>query len=78
MKRFTKAQAIADIQARADSQQAAHKFDLNNGTTQLVPRGADAATEEAIRRAVAYGALRALESVATDSSPATSAFQRIE
>lgn len=66
MGRFNKASVIADIQARADAQQAVHKFDLNDGTSQLLPRGADESMKKLMQRAVAYGALRALEAVASD------------
>ncbi len=66
MSRFTKAVAIADIQERVNARQVAHKFDLNNGTSQLWPRGADDRMKALIERAAAYGALRALEGVAQD------------
>ncbi len=66
MSRFTKAAAIADIRARADAQQEAHAFNLEHGTAQLWPRGADEKLKALIERAVAYGKVRALEGVAHD------------
>lgn len=66
MSRFSKANAVQEIQARADQRQQADKFDLNNGTSQLWPRSADAKTKEMIDRAVSYGYLMALRSVAQD------------
>jgi hypothetical protein len=64
--RFTKAAAIEQIQARADARQRAEKFDPNNGTSQLWPRGADEKTKAMIDRAVSYGYLMALRSVSQD------------
>lgn len=66
MSRFTKAAAIEQIQARADGHQKAGNFDLNNGTSQLLPKGADAKMEALINRAVSYGYMRALEGAAKD------------
>ena len=66
MSRFTKAAAIADIRARAEAQKEAHAFNLNHGTAQLWPRGADEKIKALIERAVAYGKVRALEGVAED------------
>lgn len=66
MSRFTKAAAIADIRARADAQQEAHAFNLEHGTAQFWPRGADEKLKALIERAVAYGKVRALEGVAQD------------
>lgn len=66
MSRFTKAAAIAEIRARAEGHQEVHAFNLDNGTAQLCPRGADQKMKALIERAVAYGKLRALESVADD------------
>lgn len=66
MSRFTKAAAVADIRVRAEAQQEAHAFDLNHGTAQLWPRGADEKIKALIERAVAYGKVRALEGVAQD------------
>ncbi|UUZ66381.1 hypothetical protein LP417_35870 (plasmid) [Polaromonas sp. P1-6] len=66
MSRFTKAAAIEQIQSRADARQTSDKFDLNNGTSQLWPRGADEKTKALIDRAVSYGYLMAMRSVAQD------------
>ncbi len=66
MSRFTKATAITEIRARADAHQEEHAFNLDNGTAQLWPRGADEKMKALINRAVAYGQFRALESVAND------------
>ena len=66
MKRFSKAQLIADLYARADAKMSAHNIDHKNGTSQLWPKGADEATKKAIDRAVAYGAMLALLDAAGD------------
>lgn len=42
MRRFTKSAAIAELQALADASQVDGQFDINNGTSQLLPKGADA------------------------------------
>lgn len=66
MSRFTKATAIKEIRARAEAQQEVHAFNLDHGSAQLWPRGADDKTKALIERAVAYGKFRAFESVAND------------
>jgi hypothetical protein len=66
MSRFTKSAAIAEIQASADAIQAKEKFDRNNGTSQLLPKGADTRMQIIINRAVAYGRMRACEQIAND------------
>lgn len=66
MNRFTKSVAIEQLEARANARQLADKFDLNNGTSQLWPRGADEKTKTLINRAVSYGYLMALRSVSQD------------
>jgi hypothetical protein len=64
--RFTKAAAIEQLESRANARQNTDKFDLGNGTSQLWPRGADEKTKAMIDRAVSYGYLMALRSVAQD------------
>lgn len=66
MSRFTKAAAVEQLQARAAARLNADKFDLSNGTAQLWPRGADEKTKALIDRAVSYGYLMSLRSVAQD------------
>lgn len=64
--RFTKAQAILDLQARADKRQAEAQFDLKDGTSQLLPKGADEKLKALIQRAVAYGYMSAYVDAARD------------
>jgi len=64
--RFTKGAAIKEIRARAEAHQEVHAFNLDHGSAQLWPRGADEKMKALIERAVAYGKFRALESVAND------------
>lgn len=66
MSRFTKSSAIAGLQASANAIQAREKFDLNNGTAQLLPKGSDARLEALLDRAVEYGRMRAYEDAARD------------
>ncbi len=66
MSRFTKAAAIEQITERAKGHMTANGFDLNNGTSQLWPRGADERTKALIDMAVSYGTMRALMGVAED------------
>ena len=66
MSRFTKAAAIEQLESRANARQNTDKFNLGNGTSQLWPRVADEKTKAMIDRAVSYGCLMALRSVAQD------------
>lgn len=66
MGRFTKAAAVAELQGWADDIEAKCKFDVNNGTAQLLPRGASESMKALIDRAVEYGRMRAFQRAASD------------
>ena len=60
--RFSKAAALAVLDARVERIADAEKFDRSNGTSQLSPK--DRASDEALRRAIEYGRMRAFEQFA--------------
>ena len=66
MSKFTKGAAIDDITNRAKQLQEFHRIDPTHGSSQLWPRGCDERTKEIISRAIGYGAMTALNGVATD------------
>lgn len=66
MSRFTKTAAVEQLRAQAAARQKAEKFDLHNGTAQMWPRGADDVTKALINRAMSYGYMLALRTVAQE------------
>lgn len=66
MGRFTKSAAISELHAWADAIEAKCKFDVNNGTSQLLPKGADEHMQALINRAVEYGGMRAFQRAASE------------
>lgn len=60
--RFSKAAALAVLDARVERIADAEKFDRNNGTSQLSPKDRD--SDEELRRAIEYGRMRAFEQFA--------------
>jgi len=61
-RRFSKALALAVLDARAADIAEAEKFTRTNGTSQLNPK--DRMFDEDVRRAVEYGRMRAFEQFA--------------
>ncbi len=61
-RRFTKANALAILDAKVAAIAQREKFDRSNGTSQLAPK--DRMSDEDVRRAVEYGRMRAFEEFA--------------
>ena len=66
MKRFSKAQLIADLNTRGEAYLSTGEFDRRNGTSQLWPKGVNENTKALIERAIRYGTMLALLNVAED------------
>jgi hypothetical protein len=65
MERFSRARLLEQLRETAEQDKARHRFDCNNGTAQLYPRGQSSAEVAAlIDRAVAYGRWRAIRDIA--------------
>jgi len=62
--RFSKAKALEALDRLAQTIEKAQRFDRDNGTSQLYPRGTPECELARIERAVEYGRMRAYEEFA--------------
>ena len=67
MARFNRTRLIEQLREMAAQDQQRNRFDNNNGTAQLYPRGQSSAELDAlIDKCVAYGRWRAMQDIAAD------------
>lgn len=65
-KRFSRGRLVQELRDDVERIRNENRFDMGNGTAQLLPRGCDFGMEQLINRAVKYGRLRALEMLADE------------